>query len=105
MKILEFPFEESKNKLNLFHKCAEFTSGKTPLHYAASNGKEKIGDLLIKNGTDVNAVDKKNGQTALHVASKKGKQKFANILIANGANADIVDDSGKTALHFAAQKG
>lgn len=81
-----------------------FYLGKTALHYAASNGKEKVGDILIKNGTDVNATNKR-GQTALHVAAKKNRSNILNILIANGANADIVDDSGKTALHFAAQKG
>lgn len=78
--------------------------GKTALHYAASNGKEKVGELLIRNGTNVSATDK-NGQTALHVAAKKGKEKITTVLIANGANADIVDSSGKTALHLAAQKG
>lgn len=74
------------------------------MHYAASNGNKKVGDILIKNGTDVDAVDK-NGQTALHVAAKKSKSKILSVLIANGADADIADDKGKTALHFAAKKG
>lgn len=97
----DFHDEQLKNaSIQMFYVLL----GKTALHYAASNGKEKVGALLIKNGTDVNAADK-NGQTALHVAAKKSKSKILNVLIANGANADIVDDSGKTALHFAAQKG
>lgn len=88
----------------MFSSQMHHIPGKTALHYASSNGKEKVGDLLIKNGTDVNATDK-NGQTALHVAAKKSKSKILSVLIANGADADIVDDKGRTALHFAAKKG
>lgn len=74
--------------------------GKTALHYVASNGKEKVGDLLIKNGTDVNATDK-YGQSALHIAAKKSKSKILSVLIANGANSDIADDKGRTGMCIA----
>lgn len=79
-------------------------SGRTGLHYSAKMGNEKVSDLLINYGTNVNAKDK-NGQTPLHIAAKNGKQKIANVLIASGANADIVDDTGKAPLHWAAKAG
>lgn len=34
-----------------------------------------------------------------------GKEKFAKFLIRNGANVNIADDSGKSALHWAAREG
>jgi len=39
--------------------------GNTPLHWAASGGHIDTVKLLLKNGVDVNALNK-NGDTALH---------------------------------------
>lgn len=45
--------------------------GHSPLHRAVVKENEKIVDLLLKGGADVNLADEKN-RTALHIASKKG---------------------------------
>lgn len=53
--------------------------GKTALHVAAQNGKEKVADFLIKNGTNVDVLDI-NGKTPLLIAAKYGK--FQNNIFA-----------------------
>ena len=35
-----------------------FQDKKTPLHYAARNGRTEVATLFINNGANVNAVDK-----------------------------------------------
>jgi|LakMenEpi03Aug12_release.lakeMendotaPanAssembly.Ray.scaffolds.fasta_scaffold4560596_2 ankyrin repeat protein len=43
--------------------------GWTPLFFAASKGRNKCAELLIKNGNNVNQLDN-NGQTCLFWAAK-----------------------------------
>ena len=43
---------------------AKNKDGWTPLHHAAINGRKEIAELLIANGADVNAGDKR-GRTPL----------------------------------------
>lgn len=45
--------------------------GWTPLFFAASNGRLRCAELLIKNGNNVNHTDS-NGQTCLFWAAKEG---------------------------------
>ena len=54
--------------------------GRTPLHVAASQGKEKIVQLLLGKVKDKNAKDK-NKQTALHLAAGLGKKKAVDELL------------------------
>ncbi len=68
--------------------------GATPLMVLASSGesKQKLEkmQLLIDNGSDVNAAVKKNRTTALHKAAKYGYLKAAELLIENGASVDAM---------------
>lgn len=84
-------------------------------------GVERITDLLIKSGIEVNAVDN-DGRTALHDSSWTGHTKIVKLLLASGAEVNKADKrwchnlsqfevqililehlcSGKTPLHLAA---
>jgi len=71
--------------------------GTAPLH----NFKLKeVGDLLIKNGANLNAKTNK-GQTPLHTAALLSHFKQAEFLVSNGANVNAIDYSGQTPLDFA----
>ena len=85
-------------------KTRERNEGQTYLHFAAYLGHVDIVKVLIRNGADVNAVDRYM-ETALHFASKYGHVDVAKVLIQNGANVNAVDKWKKPALHWAARTG
>lgn len=76
-------------------KLTDF-SGRTPLHYAASNGFEGVTDLLIKNGADLNAQDK-DGNTPLHLGAMEGNKAFVEEVMKLGAKLIIKNKSGQRA--------
>ncbi|PMD58413.1 ankyrin [Hyaloscypha bicolor E] len=45
------------------------------------------------------------GNTPLHQSVLSGHVSVMNVLLAHGAHPDAVDDSGRTALHLACEKG
>lgn len=45
------------------------------------------------------------GFTPLHLAARAQSTSVASLLLASGADSSIVDASGRTALHYAAQTG
>lgn len=59
---------------------------------------------MIKNGAEVDAVDKK-GETPLHKAPSHHETKAMEVLLQNGANVNAVNNDGKTALHASAVWG
>ncbi|WP_253302358.1 ankyrin repeat domain-containing protein [Wolbachia endosymbiont of Psylliodes chrysocephala] len=63
--------------------------GKTPLHWAARNGKKEVVEALLKvNGINVNAYDKDNN-TPLHLAVPNGYEGVVEILLNKGADLDV----------------
>ncbi len=75
------------------------------LQLAATAGFADCVKVMIKNGVDVNAVNKSK-DTALHKAAEKGHVDVAKALIQNGADVNAVVDAiffGNTALHLATQ--
>ncbi|MBD0391720.1 ankyrin repeat domain-containing protein [Wolbachia endosymbiont of Pentalonia nigronervosa] len=79
--------------------------GETPLHIAVEIGYENIVKILLKNGADVNAVDK-NSVTPLHLAARGGYVEVVENLLLEGANINAVDSEyGATPLHIAAESG
>ncbi|XP_052783890.1 tyrosine-protein kinase HTK16-like isoform X2 [Mya arenaria] len=80
--------------------------GTTALHDACYYGFEDCADIVVRNGADVNALDK-DGQTALHKCCKGNKAGIISILI-NEGQADVNmrnPKSGWTPMHQAAYKG
>ena len=102
--------------------------GWTPLYFAAASGHKDMVELLIANKADINAFNQ--GFTPLHAAVLNHHPDVADLLIASNAQVSIfdaaaggyieiakaqfkanpalasaTDDSGWTALHFAARNG
>jgi hypothetical protein len=77
----------------------------TALHEAARSGRTNTAELLLKNGSDVNARDGE-GETPLQVAAKWGGHlDVARLLIAFKADVNATDNDGKTPLWSAAAGG
>jgi len=80
------------------------TNQRSPLHYAASRGNNKIIALLLNAKADPNIYDKEKN-TPLMEACLNGKLDAASILLNNGANINSPNKFGRTALHSASGKG
>lgn len=76
--------------------------GRTPLHWAAQFGREKVAGLLLAAGADPNACDE-DGKTPLHLAALQGWTDVYELLFRAGADVQAVDHVGCTAMHFAAR--
>ncbi|CAH1241010.1 ANK2 [Branchiostoma lanceolatum] len=74
----------------------EDSDGATALHQACRWGHDRVVELLIKNGADLN-----RGNTALKDACGFGQVKVVELLIKNGADLNVTDKAGITALHQA----
>lgn len=69
----------------------------TALHLAASMGLAKIASLLLKETSNIDAVDE-TGKTALGLALERGFEKAVELLINSGACVDLRHDHGQGIL-------
>lgn len=94
--------------------------GETPLHIAAHTGANKVAEVLLLSGADVNAK-RNDGQTPLHIAVRNSpnwavskptctyidgrpvRMNVAALLLQHGADVDSVDEHSRTSLHIATQ--
>ncbi|XP_074286519.1 ankyrin repeat domain-containing protein EMB506, chloroplastic isoform X2 [Silene latifolia] len=74
------------------------------LHTLALSGQIHYLDQLLKNGANIDSVDK-DGRTALHVSVIGKKEAVISHLLRKGANPHVKDKDGVTPLHFAVQVG
>ncbi|XP_067887441.1 transient receptor potential cation channel, subfamily N, member 1 isoform X5 [Heterodontus francisci] len=73
----------------------------TPLHIAARvKDGEKVAEMLLKSGADVNA-EQENGETAMHVAARHGNLKMIQALIEEGGDLTWQSKDGENPLHIA----
>ena len=75
-----------------------------PLHWAADKRHGKIVRLLLDNGAEVNAANKK-GTSALHFAVRSESTDIVRDLLKKSANPNQENPVGETPLHWAASKG
>ena len=74
--------------------------GRTPLHYAASDGKVEEVIRLLAAGANPNAQDD-NGWSPLHFAAQAVSPGATEALLAAGAQTELKDSFGNTALSTA----
>ena len=60
---------------------------------------------LLKEGADINKLERYIGGSALHVAARSDQHEMAQLLINSGARVDLRDRSDYTPLHNAAWVG
>lgn len=81
-------------------EAAHVSTQRHALAEAASQGHQKIVDLLIEEGCPLDCVDAE-GNTALHHACQRGHLAIAKSLISKGASIDTAGSDGQSALHSA----
>ena len=75
---------------------------RTPLMYAAGEGRFDVVKYLIIHGADLNKTNDYE-QTALHYASGYGHLNVVELLLSKGAGIDVEDEDGHTPLMLAAE--
>jgi len=80
-----------------------YTSGCTPLHWAAHFGHEAVVRLLLENNADIEARDN-DGRTPLHWAAARGHEAVVRLLLENKAYIEARDNDGRTPLYYAVRK-
>ena len=81
--------------------CSVPIDGMTLFHSIAANDRVDVLEYILKQGVNMEAVDK----TALHVAVSQKAVKTTQLLLEHGANIKIIGPDGKTPLHIAAENG
>jgi ankyrin repeat protein len=80
-------------------------SGKPLLHYAVKTGNYEICQLLVSNGSSIDAKDKKE-RTALFYAVTRNQTDLARYLLENRADPNAkCDNKQERVLHWAVRKG
>ncbi|KAI8963248.1 ankyrin repeat-containing domain protein [Daldinia sp. FL1419] len=71
------------------------------LHIATQSGHERMVDILIEQGEDLNGKDS-DGRTPIMHAVISGHEGVAQLLLARGARIALVDRDARSVLHWAA---
>jgi ankyrin repeat protein len=73
----------------------------SPLSWAACCGHEKIAQLLLDRGADIETRDSEYGQTPLSRAAERGYVDVVRLLLDRGADIKTQDNAGRTPLSWA----
>ena len=74
--------------------------GQVTLHSAASMGDVEALERVVREGVDINRLDRQ-GRTALHAAANAGQLAAVRWLVEHGVRIDLADDKDATALSLA----
>ncbi len=75
----------------------------TPLHGAIEDAEKGVVELMLENGSDINAT-RTDGQTPLTLAVESRKKDVVELLLAKHANINAANNWDFTALHIAVYK-
>lgn len=78
--------------------------GLTPLMHASRLGRERMCNLLLDSGANIDAVDN-NGKSALMYAAKNGRKNIIKLLLSRGASPLLLDKRGRDASYYAKKSG
>jgi ankyrin repeat protein len=78
----------------------EDSQGNQLIHWAALNGNQKLVNLLIAKGADVNA-NNYHGDTPIVWAARNGRKDVVELLLTKGANVNVKYNEGSTPLQMA----
>lgn len=92
-----YPEEEQVNPWHLNRPRDLVILERSPLMMAAAGGDERMLQLLLTSGSDVDARDV-FGDTALHYALREGRLSSARLLLEHGADINAQNHNGTTAL-------
>jgi len=70
----------------------------TALHFAMGHGQDRIANMLLEKGADINHKGAWDA-TALHIAAATGHWESVAFLLSKGADPKAVKDDGSTVLH------
>jgi len=79
---------------------AKDRKGRTSLHWACWNKRNRVVDLLLSHGADYNIQDH-YGKTSLHYACISGHPKTVSMILKAGVHVNQVDSQGHNALFYA----
>ncbi|MBA3954436.1 ankyrin repeat domain-containing protein [Candidatus Dependentiae bacterium] len=85
-------------------KLGQRTKNINRLHAAAFNGDYALCTVLLEDGVDCNAQDRKK-RTPLHLASSKARLEVMDLLLERGALINACDNLALTPLHYAVEEG
>jgi len=74
--------------------------GNTALHYAVERGNQKLIELLLLFGCDVNKTQRYDKNRPLHFACFQKNEKIVKILIEAGADSDLLNLYNRTAISY-----
>lgn len=102
--LVDSAIEAAKTDSSIDLDAVDPNGGRTPLHYASSQGHASIVKKLLNAGADVNRRDQ-YGRTPIQLAAMYGHAAIARAILAHQADVNVTDRWGKSPLDSAESGG